>query len=129
MIKTLPFNAGVQVLGQILEGSCFPWLIAPSSIFKAINIASSHQLSLLSFSFTLFTLSPFCSPLCFPGGSDDKESACNAADLGSIPGLGRSPGEGNGYQLHYSCLGNLTDRGAWWARVQGITESRTQLSD
>ena len=50
-----------------------------------------------------------------PGGSDGKESACNAGDLGLIPGLGRSPGEGNGNPLQYSCLGNSMDRGAWRA--------------
>ena len=53
-------------------------------------------------------------------GSVGKESACNAGDLGSIPGLGRSPGEGNGNPLHYSCLGNPMDRGAWWATVHGV---------
>ena len=51
----------------------------------------------------------------FPGGSDGKESACNAGDLGSIPGLGRSPAEGNAYPLQYSCLENSTNKGAWWA--------------
>ena len=51
----------------------------------------------------------------FPGGSDGKESACNAGDLGSTPGLERSPGEGNGNTLLYSCLENSMDRGAWWA--------------
>ena len=65
----------------------------------------------------------------FPGGSDGKESACNAGDLTSIPGSGRSLGEGNGYPLQYSCLENSVDRGAWWATVLGVTESRTQLSD
>ena len=49
----------------------------------------------------------------FPGGSDGRESACNAGDLGSVPGLGRSPAEGNGNPLQYSCLGNPKDRGAW----------------
>ena len=49
----------------------------------------------------------------FPGGSDDKASTCNAGDPGSIPGLGRSPGEGNGNPLQYSCLENPTDGGAW----------------
>ena len=63
-----------------------------------------------------------------PGGSDDKESACNAGDLGSIPGSGRSPGEGNGNPLKYSCLGISLDRGAWWAAVHGISKSRTELS-
>ena len=55
-----------------------------------------------------------------PGGSDGKESACNVGDLGSIPGLGRSPGEGNSYPLQYSGLENSMDRGAWQAIVQGV---------
>ena len=64
-----------------------------------------------------------------PGGSDGKESACNAGDLGSIPGLERSPGEGNGYSLQCSCLKNPLDRGAWWAIVHGVAKIWTQLSD
>ena len=55
----------------------------------------------------------------FPVGSDGKEPTCNAGDLGLIPGLGRSPGEGNGNPLQYSHLGNSTDGGAWWATVHG----------
>ena len=50
----------------------------------------------------------------FPGDSDGKESTCNAGDLGSIPWLGRFPGEKNGNPVQYSCLENSTDRGAWW---------------
>ena len=65
----------------------------------------------------------------FTGGSDGKESACTVGDLGSIPGLGSSPGEGNGYPLQYSCLGNSMDRGTWRATVHGATKSQTQLSD
>ena len=61
----------------------------------------------------------------FPGGSDVKASACNVGDLGSIPGLGRSPGEGNGNPLQYSCLVNPMDGGAWWARVHGVAEADT----
>ena len=57
------------------------------------------------------------------------ESACNAGDLGSIPGSGRSPGEGNDNPLQYSCLENPMDRGAWWAAVHGVAKSQTQLSD
>ena len=57
----------------------------------------------------------------FPHSSVGKESACNAGDLSSIPGLGRSPGEGNGNPLQYSCLENLTDRGAWQATVDGVS--------
>jgi len=52
---------------------------------------------------------------CFPGSSDDKQSACNAGDPGLIPGWRRSPGEGNGNPLQYSYLENFMDRGAWWA--------------
>ena len=61
----------------------------------------------------------------FPGGSDGKASACNAGDPGSIPGSGRSPGEGNGNLLQYSCLENSMDGGAWWATVHGVTKSWT----
>ena len=57
------------------------------------------------------------------GGSDKKESACNAGDTGSIPGSGKFPGEGSGYPLQYSCLGNSMDRGAWKATVQETAES------
>ena len=56
----------------------------------------------------------------FPGGSVVKNPPANAGDVGSIPGLGRSPGEGNGNPLQYSCLGNLMDRAAWWATVHGL---------
>ena len=58
----------------------------------------------------------------FLGGSDGKESACNAGDPSSIPGSGRSPGEGNGNSLQYSCLENSMDRGVWRATVHGVTE-------
>ena len=61
----------------------------------------------------------------FPGGSDGKESACNAGDLGLISGLGRSPGEGNGKPLQYSCLEKPRDGGAWWAAVYGVAQSDT----
>ena len=60
-----------------------------------------------------------------PGGSDGKESAGNAEDPDSIPGLGRSPAEGNGYPLQYSYLENPMDRGAWQATVHGIAKSHT----
>ena len=56
----------------------------------------------------------------FPGGSEVKASACNAGDLDSIPGSGRSPREGNGNPLQYSCLENPMDGGAWWATVHGV---------
>ena len=65
----------------------------------------------------------------FPGGSDGKESACNAGDMVLIPGLGRSPGEGNGSPLQYSCLENCMDRGAWRATVHGVAKNQTRLRD
>ena len=64
-----------------------------------------------------------------PGGSNGRESACNAGDPGSIPGSGRSPGEENDYKLQYYCLEDFMDRGAWQATVHGIAKSQTQLSN
>ena len=61
-----------------------------------------------------------------PGGSDGKESTCNAGNPDSIPGWGRYPGEGNGYPVQYSCLGNFMDKGDWWwATVHGVTKSQS----
>ena len=65
----------------------------------------------------------------FPRSSVGKESACNAGDPGLIPGSGRSPGEGNGNPLQYSCLKKFMDGGALWATVHGIAKSRTRLCD
>ena len=65
----------------------------------------------------------------FPRGSEVKGSACNAGDLGSIPGSGRSPGEGNGNSLQFSCLENPMDRGAWWATVHRVAKSQTRLNN
>ena len=65
----------------------------------------------------------------FPGGSDGEESACNTGDLGSIPGPGRSPGEGDSYPCQHSYLRNPMDKGAWQATVPGVVNSWTQLSD
>ena len=64
----------------------------------------------------------------FPRWHSDKELVCQAGDIGPIPGLGRSPGEGNGNPLQYSCLGNPMDRGAWQATVHGVAKIRTWLS-
>ena len=61
----------------------------------------------------------------FPDGSDGEASAYNVGDLGSVPGLGRSPGEGNGNPLQYSCLENPMDRRAWQATVHGVAKSWT----
>ena len=65
----------------------------------------------------------------FSGGSEGKESTCNSKDLSSISGSGRSPREGDGYPLQYSCLENPMDGVAWWATVHDVTKSQTWLSD
>jgi len=65
----------------------------------------------------------------FAGGSEDKESTCNVGNPGLTLGLGRSPGEGNGNLLQYSCLENPMDRGAWQATVHGVVMSQTRLSE
>ena len=74
------------------------------------------------------TLSSILKPS-LPGGSDGKESACNARNWSSVPGVGRSPGEGNGSPPQYSCLEKSMDRGAWRATVHGLAKSQTQLND
>ena len=74
---------------------------------------------------------PVLYPSIFPGGTVGKEPTCQCQRckrLGSIPGLGRSPGRGPGNPLQYSCLKNPTDRGAWWATVHGVRKSQTRLS-
>ena len=77
----------------------------------------------------MFTVISYYYILGFPGGSEGKASACNAGDPGSIPGWGRSPGEGNGNPLQYSCLENPMDGGAWWATVHGVTKSQYIIYD
>ena len=62
-----------------------------------------------------------------PGGADGKESTCSAEDLGSIPGLGRSPGGGHGNPLQYYCLENPMNKETWWATVHRVAKGRTQL--
>ena len=80
------------------------WLVLVSSLLRGCGF--THELGNLKGS--------ICRSELFPGGSEVKVSACNAGDLGSIPGSGRSPGEGNGNPLQYSCLENPMERGAWW---------------
>ena len=85
---------------------------------------TNHHWSLWWVEHNLFVMvtskiTDYRSPQGFPSGSDDEEPACNAGDLGLIPGSGRSPGEGNGYPLQYSCLENSMDRWVWWSPVLG----------
>ena len=92
---------------------------------KSSHIIKTEFLSVL----ILKTASWFKQDWGFPGGSDGKESACSAGDPDSIPGSGRSPGEGNGNPLQHSCLENPMDGGAWSATVHGVAKSQTRLSD
>ena len=98
------------------------WIIEKARIFQKniylylINYAKAYALR-KSLSF------------CFPGGSEVKASAHNVGDLGSIPGSGRSPGDGNSNPLQYSCLENPMDGGAWWPTVHRVAKSQTRLSD
>ena len=101
----------------LLENSLEMWIIGPTQIYWIWNPGVNHD------------------NLCFNRASwwlcdsAGKEPASNAGDLCSVPELGRSPGEGKGYPLQYSCLENPMDRGAWGATVHGVAKSRTWLND
>ena len=82
-------------------------------------------MGLLDYVVTIFSFLRYLYTVLVPGGSDGKASAYNVGDLGSIPGLGRSPGEGKGNPLQYSCLENPMDGGTWYATVHGVAKSRT----
>ena len=92
----------------------------PLLFYEAFLLAQKQDVS--SFSPKWNLISRFEVVLGFPGGSVGKASAYNAGDPGSIPGSGRSPGEGNGNPLEYSCLGNPMDRGAWKATVHAVAK-------
>ena len=85
----------------------------PESVIASIQNGGQRRQEIIQFRNTCI-----CKGL--PGGSDGKAFAFNEGDLGSIPGLGRSPGEGNGNPLQYSCLENSMDEGAWWATVHRV---------
>ena len=115
-------------LGTFTE---YRFLVFTSTPFSPIIPSSpspteSKRLFYTSVSLLLFRIQGYG---CFPGGSEDKASACNAGDPGLIPGLARSPGEGNGNPLQYSCLENPMDRGAWRAIVHGVAKHWTRLSN
>ena len=86
---------------------------------------SFPKLSIVIIDFFFFFDNSYSHGLGFPGGSDGKESICNAGDPGVIPGSGRSPGKGNGNAFQYSCLENCMDWGACWATVHGVGKSQT----
>ena len=110
---------------QLIEGlhSTFLWhfQVLNCVYFLENEVVSRHMFGSI---LTINWLTPY-----FPGGSDGKVSACDAGDPGWIPGLGRSPGEGNGNLLQYSCLENSMERRAWCTTVHEVTKHQTQLSD
>ena len=118
---------------DLLPGSCAILLFTASDLASITSHIHSWVLFLLWLHPLILSgvLSPLISSSIlstyWPGGSDGKASVYNEGDLASIPGLGRSPGEGNGNPLHYSCLENPRDGGAWCAAVYGVTQSRTRL--
>ena len=99
-------------------------IIAPHSLLLPLEL-SSENVTLLK---NILNICRRSFEGGFPCSSVGKESACSAGDPGSIPGLRRSPGEGNGDPLQYPCLENFMDRGAWWAAVHGVTKSLARLS-
>ena len=109
-----PLEKGMATHSSIFAWR-IPWTEEPGGLQPL-----GHKLSDMTDQLTLWG---------FSGGTDNKESAYNVGDLGSIPGSGRSPGEENGNPLQYSCLGNSMDRGAWWVTAHGVTKSQTQLRD
>ena len=95
--------------------------------FSSLQNLSNHDslIVLILLPFPEYLIVGVVSYVGFPGGSDGKGSTCSAGNLGLIPGLERSPGEGNGYPFQYSCLENFVDRGAWQAAVHGVAKSWT----
>ena len=103
------------------SGGIWSWNTDVSILTFLISRQSSRYFGIWSqkFDFLIYEIIKYLMrSVCFPGGSEVKASACNAGDLGSIPGLGRSPREGNGTSLQYSCLENSMDRGVRWATMK-----------
>ena len=114
---------GIKVLSLVVKG-CY----SSPMVFKDPDLSSYLVFDSYGMSFIIMVQEGclcFSHNLDFPGGSDGKAYAYNAGDPASIPGLGRSPGEGNVNPLQYSCLENPMDRDAWWATVHGVTKSWT----
>ena len=123
--QLLSFCAALLVDASVIF-SISPILSAASICLELIKFIVFHFFKIL-FHISKIVIKSLCKQI--PGGSDGKESACNAGDLGSIPGSGRSPGEGKGYPVQYSCQENPMDRGAWQATVHGVAKSWHHWSD
>ena len=107
------------------NGNYFKWVFIHHFLEWLLSWSKLHRQIVFQFSFVYINR---FSHILSIGSSVGKESACNAGELGSIPGLGRSPGEGNGNPLQYSCLENPMDRGTWWATVHGVTRVEHDLA-
>ena len=102
-----------------------PWShLSPNALLLSLNLARECVAPLVYFYYQFFLWPSHGNNMGFPSGSDGKASLCNAGDPGLIPGLGRSPREGTGNPLQYSCLENPVDREAWQATVHGSQEVR-----
>ena len=115
------------------QENCVPEMTIPSCALINIEFIQSYksQTQVLSLKLNIWILFKqlVISVLGFPCGSVVKTLSATVGDMGLIPGSGRSPGEGNGNPLQYSCLGNPMDRGAWWATDHGVAKSWTLLSN
>ena len=113
-------------LGFPLQGNAFLFLL-PIFLLDYLSFSLIHRNALLILNINIIYIYMYMRTSLV--AQTVKRLAYNAGDLGSIPGSGRSSGEGNGNPLQYSCLENPMDRGAWWATVHGVAKSRKQLSD
>ena len=123
---------GPRLQTAVSRGPCYSWLLQPQSCLTEPDIPGLCHLPEGHFQFSAFSNLIGVLVLItsgFPGVSDSKESACNSGDPSWIPGLGRSPRDGHGNPLQYSCLENFTDREAWQATVHGVTKDQTGLSN
>ena len=115
LIFWLALSSDLNLLGSHVLQRCWQYVLFLDPLISLLWLGSVKGKGLLGSG--------------FPGSSNGKESACNAGDLGSVPGLRRSLGEGNSYPLQYSFLENPVNRGAWWATVHGVTKSWTRLNE
>ena len=131
-ISEFPILSFWMLLLLLVSGAYFEkhfiWKYTVKCVFSLVVLFASQVGTWVCLYEIILFLVKCCVHLWIPGGSDGKESACNAGDPRSIPSLGRSPGEGNVSPLQCSCLENSMDRGAWQGTVHGVTKSRTWVS-